>query len=255
MKFKNNEGDFMIKNLHILLSSFIFICGCSTAPGQKVLLDNKPKSIVGYEESEAPISVSILSEKYDNPELVVTLLVSPLKDMQEGEVEFRLVGLKNGSEVVQSKISSDKNLQAGESYEFPIALTHNSITDYRVDIEWGGRLVRAPKPVILVDNIQTLGSSCKENICRAEFKLLATITNNAAKGIGGANLNSVVLATSFSLKGRPALPENLMEEALKLDNLGLEPGARRKIEIILEQEVPQAVLALLQPQVRIASYN
>lgn len=244
----------MTKTL-LFISSLVFFWGCSTISGQKVLIDNKPKSIVGYEESEAPISVSILSEKYNNPELSVTLLVSPLKDMQEGEVEFRLVGLKNGIELAQTKISSDKNLQAGESYEFPLTLTNNSITDYRVDVEWGGRLVRAPKPVILVDDIQTLGSSCKENLCRAEFKLLATIANNAAKGLGGANLNSVILATSFSLKGRPALPENLMEEALKLDNLGLEPGGRRKIEIILEQEVPQAVLALLQPQVRIASYN
>jgi hypothetical protein len=245
----------MTKSCFFSLVLLVSALGCSSGPAQKVLLDNKPRRIVGYEEAEAPLSVSILSEKYNNPELAVTLLVSPLKDMQEGEIEFRLVGLQNGLEVTQTKISLDRDLQNGESYEFPLTLSNNSITDYRVDVEWGGRLVRAAKPLILVDNIQTLGSSCRESMCRAEFKLLATITNDAARGLGGAVLNSVTLATSFSLKGRPALPENLMEEALKVDNLGLEPGAKRKIEITLEQEVPQAVLALLQPQVRIASYN
>ncbi len=239
----------------IVLPLILMFVGCSSYNQQKVLLDNKPQAIKGFEEGRAPVSVAILSEKYADSKLSLVLLLSPLKDLAEGEILLKLVGLKDGGEVGRYTLATDKGLSAGESYEFPLQLSDVDISDYRVDVEWGGRLVSAAKPSIVIDDIQNLGSQCRESYCKAQFRLSATIMNEANQNLNGAKLNSLVLATSFALKDRPNVPDTLMEEVLNIDNLGIEPGGRRKVEITLEQEVPQAVLSMLKPQVRIASFN
>ena len=101
----------------------------------------------------------------------------------------------------------------------------------------------------------TVRTDCKNELCWAEFKVLATIKNNGVAGEDSAVLSNVVLATSFKVKGRAQAVDVAQEDNLAVDDLKLMPGETRQIEIALEQEVARQIVNNIEPEVRIASFN
>lgn len=238
-----------------LIIALIILGGCSVSRNIATDSSGRSAAIPGYEEFRAPVSIAILSESYKDSQLSVRLLLTPEADLDSRTLKLVLTGLRNGNELDQSFIVPTEKLLAGDSYEYPLELIAADLSDYRVDVEWGGQKQIGPLPRLSLNKVSVVRSDCKENICRAEFRVAATISNKGPEGEEQALLRNLILATSFKIKGQGALAEKSAEDLLRLDNINLQPGGSRQLEITIEQEVPRQIVNNLEPDVRISSFN
>jgi hypothetical protein len=229
--------------------------GCAASRYSAAPVPQKKGNVPGYEELEAPISISILSESYRDNQLSVRILLTPEVRLEGRTLKLVLTGLRSGEELNQAFIVPTDDLLAGESYEYPLELKAINLSDYRVDVEWGGKKQIGPLPRLALNKVSAVRSECKENMCRAEFRVAATISNKGPTGENEAVLKNLILATSFKIKGQGTVVDKSAEDLLRLDNINLQPGGSRQLEITIEQEVPRQIVNNLEPDVRISSFN
>lgn len=239
----------------LFLLAGVFLLGCSTSNRVVPATPQKTGSIPGYEELRAPVSIAILSESYRDSQLSVRILMTPEINLEGRTLKVVLTGLRSGQELTQAFVVPTEDLKAGESYEYPLELIATALSDYRVDVEWGGKKQIGPLPRLALNEVSAVRSDCRENVCRAEFKVAATISNKGPEGEDGAILKNLILATSFKIKGQGVIADKSAEDLLRLDNINLKPGGSRKLEITIEQEVPRQFVNNLEPEVRISSFN
>lgn len=212
-------------------------------------------NIPGYEESQSPVDISVVSESYAGESLAVSILVSPHVRLAPKQLKIILTGLRDGDVLNTASLIPAQEMRVGEHYEFPLELSGKNLSDYRIDVEWGGQVLAKPIPQLSIDKISTVRIDCKDELCWAEFKVLATISNNGVVGEDSAVLSDLVLATSFKVKGRSQPVDSSKEDNLAVNNLRLSPGQTRQIEISLEQEVARQIVNNIEPEVRIASFK
>ena len=232
----------------------IGITGCASNSLSKSPLA-RVGTIPGYEESQSPVDVSIISESYKESALAVSVLISPNVALEPKQLKLILTGLQDGEILNTASLIPAQRMKAGKGYEFPLELSGEGLTDYRIDVEWGGQILAKPIPQLTIDKVSTIRTDCKDALCWVEFKVLATIANNGVAGEASAMLSNLVLATSFKVKGRAQPIDTAQEDEISVNDMQLMPGDVRQIEIALEQEVARQIVNNIEPEVRIASFN
>lgn len=243
--------------------------------------------IVGYKEDPPPFRLQILSESNDGKQVQVKTRVIPLAGRVDGDVALILSLYRDGV-LLANKIncvvdecealpaSTNSKVAASRPYEsklrsyydITLSAVSGNITDYRVDLLWGNEakeyLSQLPQesskhalisPQLINLKVNQTRTNCTDYSCQVAYNINAVISNQSS-----AILKEVVLGAGFLLQSdlqnmdaNGKNPEN--EEEIPLTELYLEANSSKNIELLLEQEVPRAMLSQIVPNLRILTHE
>jgi len=209
--------------------------------------------------SQPPFLFRVVEDYNDGRSLYVAGEVEVLADWETSDLLIRLATMNFGETVAENYFSlppaagqaGDGRVKARQVVPFALSASAAGMTDYQLELLWGREArERRPESVlpgglpVELRNVQVSLNQCSGDPCPAPYSVAGEIFNS-----GTSTLNEITLGVALSGAGSQGVPAN--EETVHISGLGLEPGQGRSFRLTIEKPVPQSMLSLIQPVLRV----
>jgi len=237
-----------VRMVLVMFVSAVLLCGCvagkwvttRTAPKGKGTGASEGSTAAGGEQ--LALEAQVREEMYDGEQLGVTVQLKTHEEIDASVVAVRLRLLRGGEVIsdtllpLPSILSTDK-LDADQEYLVPLVGHAANLTDYQVELVWGGEAIDLLKTQTTKDLLVTIKEVEREQVCQGaqcgdsyRLKTLVEVTNSGKMPCG-----KVALKVHLSVPGVQSA-----EKVVRFDSFNLKPGATTMIRLnfqdILQKE-------------------
>ena len=269
----------------LILAASLSLLGCSLNRGAGVGELAAHDYVLATSDSltpsdNLPFLLQVVDEVNDGNRLLIIGNLLAKTDWDPRTVLVKLTSLNSGQVVgvttssladllredsSESAGDRPKSLQPNRSIQFALSVSASGITDYQLELVWGGEAIAytGKKPQndsqdLRISNyrIQTIRTNCEQSPCPVYYRAISDLIN-----AGGNVINKVVLGIGYkwvpagrTLDSAPYIPEN--EEQLEVPNLDLQPGRSKSVRIVIDKPVPaESDQGSYKPVLRVISFE
>lgn len=228
-----------VTNAIVVFMAVILLSGCFAGKWITTRTAPKGKGTSVAEESAAAggeqlaLEAQVQEEIYDGEQLGVTVQLRTHEEIDASVVAVRLRLLRGGEVVSDTllplpSILSTQILDADKEYLVPLVGHAANLTDYQVELVWGGEAVDLLKTQTIRDLLVAVKEVEREQVCQGtqcedayRLKALVEVTNSGKMPCG-----KVALKVHLSVPGVPSA-----DKVVRFESFNLKPGTSTMIRL------------------------